>query len=119
VINANLLFWKENLLPVKHKYQQNGLLMNPSDFKNGFIKFNFYFEPYLHYVVNRTKSLQYFKEKFWAQTNFTNRLSVFDLMHQPFQRLMKYKLLLEAVQKKTDDDQQKYDLQEMVNEKVS
>jgi hypothetical protein len=37
VLHGNLLFWKENLLPIKTKLEQTGLPMNPSDLKNGFL----------------------------------------------------------------------------------
>jgi hypothetical protein len=40
VLQGNLLFWKEILLPIKVKLEQNGLPMNPSDLKNGFINVN-------------------------------------------------------------------------------
>jgi hypothetical protein len=45
VLHGNILFWKEILLPIKLKLKQNGLPMNPSDLKNGFIhvKTNFFF----------------------------------------------------------------------------
>jgi pleckstrin domain-containing family G protein 5 len=38
VLNANLSFWKEILLPIKIKLEQTGCAMNPSDLKNGFLK---------------------------------------------------------------------------------
>ena len=47
VINVNLLFWNEILLPtIKRKLEQDGLPMNPSDLKNGFInvKLSFFFD---------------------------------------------------------------------------
>ncbi|CAF0977659.1 unnamed protein product [Rotaria sordida] len=125
VLHGNLLFWKEILLPIKIKLQQSGLPMNPSDLKNGFINFDIYFQPYLHYVLDQKMSAEYFKQKFsrddlfqylitWIEANFTNRLSFADLTIKPLQRLTRYKLLLEAIQKKTLDIQQKNDLQEMI-----
>jgi pleckstrin homology domain-containing family G member 5 len=36
VLNSNLSFWKEILLPIKLKLEQTGCAMNPSDLKNGF-----------------------------------------------------------------------------------
>ncbi|CAF4310185.1 unnamed protein product, partial [Adineta steineri] len=53
----------------------------------------------------------------WIEGNFTNRLSFSDLTIKPLQRLTRYKLLLEAIQKKTHDTQQKNDLHEMVKDK--
>jgi len=41
VLNANLLFWKDILLPIKIKLEETGCAMNPSDLKNGFLKVNF------------------------------------------------------------------------------
>lgn len=43
VLNANLAFWKEILLPIKSKLEQTGCAMNPSDLKVGFFKVNFAF----------------------------------------------------------------------------
>ncbi len=40
VLNANLFFWKDILLPIKIKLEQTGCAMNPSDLKNGFLKVN-------------------------------------------------------------------------------
>lgn len=37
VLHGNLLFWKEILLPIKTKLKQQGLPMNPSDLKAGFL----------------------------------------------------------------------------------
>ena len=37
VLQGNLLFWKEILLPMKIKLEQSGLAMNPSNLKNGFL----------------------------------------------------------------------------------
>jgi hypothetical protein len=51
----------------------------------------------------------------WIEANFTNRLSFPDLTIKPLQRLTQYKLLLEAILKRTLDNQQRQDLQEMVN----
>ncbi len=41
VLNANLLFWKEILLPIKTKLEQTGCAMNPSNLKHGFLKVSF------------------------------------------------------------------------------
>ena len=38
VLNANLVFWKDILLPIKLKLEQTGCAMNPSDLRNGFLK---------------------------------------------------------------------------------
>ncbi len=47
VLQGNLLFWKEILLPIKLKLEQSGLPMNPSDLKNGFINVkNFFFNDF-------------------------------------------------------------------------
>lgn len=40
VLNANLLFWKDILLPIKSKLEHTGCAMNPSDLKSGFLKVN-------------------------------------------------------------------------------
>ena len=38
VIEGNLLFWKTILLPIRQKLQSTGTVMNPSDFKHGFLQ---------------------------------------------------------------------------------
>ncbi|CAF1584908.1 unnamed protein product, partial [Adineta ricciae] len=125
VLHGNLLFWKEILLPIKVKLKQSGLPMNPSDLKNGFVNFDVYFKSYLHYVLDQKTSAEYFKQKLsrdelfqylisWIEGNYTNRLSFSDLTIKPLQRLTRYKLLLEAIQKKTNDTQQRHDLHEMI-----
>ena len=40
VLQGNLLFWKENFLPIKNQLIQTGLPMNPSDLKTGFLNVN-------------------------------------------------------------------------------
>ena len=40
VIEGNLRFWKDILLPVKVKLEQTGSIMNPSEFKDGFLQVN-------------------------------------------------------------------------------
>nr|ACI90358.1 pleckstrin homology domain containing family G-like protein [Philodina roseola] len=128
VIEGNLLFWKNILLPLKQKLEKTGTVMNPSDFKNGFLQFDTLFKSYLQYVLDQKTSAEYFKQCFvrdelfqylinWIEANFTNRLSFSDLTIKPLQRLTRYKLLLEAIQRKTVDHQQRVDLQEMI-EKV-
>ncbi|CAF1964062.1 unnamed protein product [Rotaria magnacalcarata] len=130
VLNANLSFWKEILLPIKIKLEQTGCAMNPSDLKLGFIKFDIYFKSYLRYVLDQKASAEYFKQKLakddlfqyliaWIEANFTNRLSFPDLTIKPLQRLTQYKLLLEAIQKRTQDNQQRNDLQEMIQKVAS
>ncbi|CAF3057123.1 unnamed protein product [Rotaria sp. Silwood2] len=125
VLNANLSFWKDILLPIKIKLEQTGCAMNPSDLKDGFIRFDIYFKSYLHYVLDQKASAEYFKQKLtkddlfqyliaWIEANFTNRLSFPDLTIKPLQRLTQYKLLLEAIQKRTQDNQQRNDLHEMI-----
>lgn len=38
VIEGNLLFWKNILLPIKIKLEHTGQVMNPSELKNGFLQ---------------------------------------------------------------------------------
>lgn len=70
-------------------------------------------------IHKKTKPYAFFKNFQWIEANFTNRLSFSDLTIKPLQRLTRYKLLLEAIQKKTHDSQQRNDLQEMVNRKTT
>ncbi len=113
-----------------------------------FVQFDIYFKSYLHYVLDQKASAEYFKQKLakddlfqylitvrlvikkqlniyvfyefiqWIEANFTNRLSFPDLTIKPLQRLTQYKLLLEAIQKRTQDNQQRNDLYEMVNKRI-
>jgi hypothetical protein len=55
VLNANLLFWKDILLPIKTKLEQTGCAMNPSNLKHGFLKVSIFFFFHQKNVNHRRK----------------------------------------------------------------
>ena len=57
VLNANLSFWKDVLLPIKMKLEQTGCAMNPSDLKHGFLKVNFFVFGFFFYNTERKMSI--------------------------------------------------------------
>ena len=53
----------------------------------------------------------------WCETQRDcNRLRLIDILVRPMQRLTKYSLLLKAILKKTEDEEQRTDLIAMVSE---
>lgn len=76
VIRGNFFFWKDVLLPVKKKLERTGSIMNPSDFKHGFIQFESYFQSYLPYVLDQKSAGEYFKQKFARDDLFQYLITV-------------------------------------------
>lgn len=60
VLNANLLFWKDILLPIKIKLEQTGCAMDPSDLKIGFLKVNKFV---LVFLMSLTSKMSIVNEK--------------------------------------------------------
>lgn len=129
VYSANLHFWINHLLPMVKASRETGQPLNPSLMKEGFIKLEDIFHPYVKYCLEHSNCLQYVKEKHkeselfkayvvWCETQKDcDRLRLMDLLVKPMQRLTKYSLLLKAILKKTENDDQKNDL-EVMNESV-
>ncbi|XP_025016475.1 uncharacterized protein LOC107361773 isoform X2 [Tetranychus urticae] len=125
VYKANHYFWMHHLLPMLKASRENHQPLNPIIMKDGFLNFDVIFRPYVRYCLEHSNCLHYVKEKHkeselfkayvvWCETRKDcDRLRLMDLLVKPMQRLTKYSLLLKAILKKTDDDDQKAALKSM------
>ncbi|XP_053210054.1 pleckstrin homology domain-containing family G member 5-like isoform X11 [Panonychus citri] len=122
---ANHYFWMNHLLPMLKASRESHQPLNPIIMKDGFLKFEDIFHPYVKYCLEHSNCLQYVKEKHkeselfkayvvWCETRKDcDRLRLMDLLVKPMQRLTKYSLLLKAILKKTEADDQKVALKQM------
>ncbi|RWS31082.1 pleckstriny domain-containing family G member 5-like protein, partial [Leptotrombidium deliense] len=90
------------------------------------LSFEQIFQPYIKYCLEHSSCLHFVKKKHkeselfkayvvWCETRKDcDRLRLMDILVKPMQRLTKYSLLLKAILKKTDDEQQKDALKQMV-----
>ncbi|KAI1309388.1 Pleckstrin homology domain-containing family G member 5 [Halotydeus destructor] len=116
VYEANHQFWLNYLLPMLNSSRSSQLPLNPILMKDGFLKFDQLFYPYIKYCLEHSSCLQYVKEKHkeselfkayvvWCETRKDcERLRLMDLLVKPMQRLTKYSLLLKAILRKTDSE---------------
>ncbi|XP_076315222.1 uncharacterized protein LOC143227830 [Tachypleus tridentatus] len=93
--------------------------------RHGFLQFDQIFRPYIKYCTDQSNCLQYLKERHkddelfkayvaWCETQKDcERLRLSDLLVKPMQRVTKYSLLLKAIQKKTDKEDELLALHEM------
>ncbi|KAL4220833.1 Pleckstrin y domain containing [Mactra antiquata] len=126
ITNANCDFWQNHLVKVLQESRDTKQLLNPSQMKEGFKRYNDIFQPYVQYCSKQKMCTDYMKSQYtendlfktfviWAEAQKQcNRLKLTDLLVKPMQRLTKYSLLLQAILRKTDDDHQRKDLLEMI-----
>ncbi|XP_072143352.1 uncharacterized protein [Dermacentor andersoni] len=125
VCEVNHVLWDNCLLPALTVARANRTLLNPLHLREGFLRFEETFQPYMKYCLEQTTCLHYVKEKrlesdlfktyvAWCEARKDcERLRFTDLLVKPMQRLTKYPLLLKAIHKKTDDEEAKNALVEM------
>ncbi|XP_067130426.1 pleckstrin homology domain-containing family G member 5-like isoform X3 [Centruroides vittatus] len=125
VYESNYHFWIDYLLPMVHEARMSRKPLNPIFMKEGFLKFDQIFQPYIKYCLEQDLCLQYVKERrkdselfkayvAWCETQKDcERLRLVDLLVKPMQRLTKYSLLLKVIHKKTDNEEHKSALLEM------
>ncbi|KAL3257131.1 hypothetical protein MRX96_046525 [Rhipicephalus microplus] len=125
VCEVNHVLWDSCLLPTLTAARTNRALLNPLHLREGFLRFEETFQPYMKYCLEQTTCLHYVKEKrlesdlfktyvAWCEARKDcERLRFTDLLVKPMQRLTKYPLLLKAIHKKTDDEEAKNALVEM------
>ncbi|KAL1417206.1 hypothetical protein MTO96_027087 [Rhipicephalus appendiculatus] len=125
VCEVNHVLWDNCLLPTLTAARTNRTLLNPLHLREGFLRFEETFQPYIRYCLEQTTCLHYVKEKrlesdlfktyvAWCEARKDcERLRFTDLLVKPMQRLTKYPLLLKAIHKKTDDEEAKNALVEM------
>ncbi|XP_045591595.2 pleckstrin homology domain-containing family G member 5 isoform X1 [Procambarus clarkii] len=100
--------------------------LDPTLLTDAFYKFDELFHPYTRYCLEQSNCQLYCKEKdhdneyfkmylAWCETQKEcNRLRLVDILVQPMQRLTKYSLLLKAILKKTNLEDHKLCLHDMI-----
>ncbi|XP_076308557.1 pleckstrin homology domain-containing family G member 5-like [Tachypleus tridentatus] len=123
---SNHQFWVKHLLPMLIVSRTTKQKLNPVLMKDGFLQCVQLFRPYIKYCTEHNHCVEYVKQKnkenelfktyvTWCESwKECDRLQLADLLVKPMQRLTKYTLLLKAILKKTDDEEQVCPLIEMI-----
>ncbi|XP_074655235.1 uncharacterized protein LOC141908875 isoform X2 [Tubulanus polymorphus] len=126
IIDVNYGFWEDHMVLCVQRARETNSLLRPIHMKNGFLRFNELFEPYVKYCIDQEASVIYLRELCrdnevfkafvsWAEhQKQCKRLKLQDLLVKPMQRITKYSLLLNAILKKTLDVDDRDDLQDMI-----
>ncbi|XP_012252088.2 pleckstrin homology domain-containing family G member 5 isoform X1 [Athalia rosae] len=123
---ANRFFWGEHLLAMVNAARVTRLPLDPGDLLHGFATFEQTFAPYSRYCAEQSRCQQYCRDRLndnelftaylvWCETQKDcNRLRLLDILVKPMQRLTKYSLLLKAVHKNTENEEQRSELTTMI-----
>ncbi|XP_042222520.1 uncharacterized protein LOC121866850 isoform X2 [Homarus americanus] len=123
---ANLTFWREHVVRMLEASRSSRQPLDPTLLTDAFYKFDELFHPYTRYCLEQSNCQLYCKEKdhdnehfkmylAWCETQKEcNRLRLVDILVQPMQRLTKYSLLLKAILKKTNLEDHKLCLHNMI-----
>ncbi|XP_029167289.1 pleckstrin homology domain-containing family G member 5 isoform X2 [Nylanderia fulva] len=123
---ANRYFWTEYLLTMVNTSRSSGHPLDPGHLLLGFETFEQIFAPYTRYCAEQSKCQQYCKDRLndnqlftaylvWCETQKDcNRLKLMDILVMPMQRLTRYSLLLKAVCKNTENEEQRAELVHMI-----
>ncbi|XP_011498943.1 PREDICTED: pleckstrin homology domain-containing family G member 5-like isoform X2 [Ceratosolen solmsi marchali] len=123
---ANLYFWTEHILAMLHVSRSTRQALDPGHLLQGFENFEKIFAPYTRYCSEQSKCQQYCRDRFndndlftaylvWCETQKDcNRLRLLDILVKPMQRITKYSLLLKAVHKNTEYEDQRLELTIMI-----
>ncbi|XP_046594123.1 pleckstrin homology domain-containing family G member 5 [Neodiprion lecontei] len=123
---ANRFFWCEHLLAMVNAARVTRLPLDPGDLLHGFETFEQTFAPYSRYCAEQSRCQQYCRDRLndnelftaylvWCETQKDcNRLRLLDILVKPMQRLTKYSLLLKAVHKNTEHEEQRSELTMMI-----
>ncbi|KAH9508772.1 Pleckstrin y domain-containing G member 5 [Bulinus truncatus] len=127
IYECNCIFWQKYLLPVLIISREYKKPLDPLICKNGFVEhFPQLFEVYFKYFIEHKACLDYAKSCtensdlfksfiMWAEAQKPcNRLKMADILVKPMQRLLKYSLLLQAILKHTENENEKAELKEMI-----
>ncbi|KAK2724126.1 hypothetical protein QYM36_002459 [Artemia franciscana] len=126
IADAHIDFWANYILPMVENARLHRSPLNPIAMQEGINKFDEIFHPYTRYCLEQSQCQTYCREKdqdnelfkaylAWCETQRDcGRLRLTDLLVKPMQRLTKYPLLLKAILKKTDSDDQKIALADMI-----
>lgn len=122
----NRYFWTEYLLTMVNASRSSGQPFDPSLLLQGFANFEQTFAPYTRFCAEQSKCQQYCKDRMndnqlftaylvWCETQKDcNRLKLMDILVMPMQRLTRYSLLLKAVYKNTENEDQRMGLTHMI-----
>ncbi|KAG7197203.1 hypothetical protein KM043_007279 [Ampulex compressa] len=123
---ANRYFWTEHLLAMVNASKSTGQPLDPGHLLQGFETFEQTFAPYTRYCAEQSRCQQYCRDRLndnqlftaylvWCETQKDcNRLKLLDILVKPMQRLTKYSLLLKAVHKNTENEEQRAELTQMI-----
>ncbi|PAA77912.1 hypothetical protein BOX15_Mlig009786g1 [Macrostomum lignano] len=133
VFSSHCVLWTRHLRPALELAATSEGPVRPRDFAEGFIRFGEIFEPALAFCLRITESKDYLRqleknEAFndfvkWAQKssakNYNSNdcsmdLQLKSLLTMPFQRLTKYGLLLQEIQRHTEDGEDREALELMI-----
>ncbi|CAK9800487.1 Pleckstrin homology domain-containing family G member 5 [Anthophora quadrimaculata] len=123
---ANRYFWTEYVLRMVNTSRTTRQPLDPGHLLQGFETFEQTFAPYTRYCAEQSRCQQYCRDRFndnqlftvylvWCETQKDcNRLKLLDILVKPMQRLTKYSLLLKAVHKNTENEEQRAELTHMI-----
>ncbi|XP_078039418.1 pleckstrin homology domain-containing family G member 5 isoform X2 [Augochlora pura] len=123
---ANRYFCTEYVMMMVNASRSTGQPLDPGHLLQGFETFEQIFAPYTRYCAEQSRCQQYCKDRLndnhlftvylvWCETQKDcNRLKLLDILVKPMQRLTKYSLLLKAVHKNTENEDQRAELIHMI-----
>ncbi|XP_017885532.1 pleckstrin homology domain-containing family G member 5 isoform X2 [Ceratina calcarata] len=123
---ANRYFWTEYVLSMINSSRTTNQPLDPGHLLQGFETFEQTFAPYTRYCSEQSKCQQYCRDRLndnqlftvylvWCETQKDcNRLKLLDILVKPMQRLTKYSLLLKAIHKNTENEEQRAELTHMI-----
>ncbi|CAL7939167.1 unnamed protein product [Xylocopa violacea] len=123
---ANRYFWTEYVLVMINHSRTTRQPLDPGYLLQGFETFEQTFAPYTRYCAEQSRCQQYCRDRLndnqlftvylvWCETQKDcNRLKLLDILVKPMQRLTKYSLLLKAVHKNTENEEQRAELTHMI-----
>ncbi|XP_076294728.1 uncharacterized protein LOC143215962 isoform X2 [Lasioglossum baleicum] len=123
---ANRYFCTEYVMMMVNASRSTGQPLDPGHLLQGFETFEQTFAPYTRYCAEQSRCQQYCRDRLndnqlftvylvWCETQKDcNRLKLLDILVKPMQRLTKYSLLLKAVHKNTENEEQRAELIHMI-----
>ncbi|GLV48672.1 dynein axonemal intermediate chain 2 [Carabus blaptoides fortunei] len=126
ILDCNMAFWADYVLPAVVQMRTNREPVTPLAFYDGFVRMCETYRPYFRYCAEQGRCQHYCRENHahneiftaylvWCETQKEcNRLRLMDILVRPMQRLTKYGLLLKAIIKNTDNDDEKKGLCTMI-----
>lgn len=126
ILDANVLFWRNSLFPLVRDMRRDRQPPCLEIMCEGFQNIKQTFDPYFKFCAEQARCQHYCRENHahsgftaylaWCETQKEcNRLKLLDILVQPMQRLTKYGLLLKAILKHTDDEDEVRSLGAMVS----